>query len=430
MTTALSDKTAPSGGGFVPPLLNVLPGNLLPGSHSGEVGIRAVGYGPTVMYSTAMWRAELRRRVLRELRETGFRRRNGLVVAEDLTKDGVRKLHARQRAALLESERSFIETREDDLLRRFANGSDVEPDLIFPEVVPVSSQDEADLFKYATLLWSVPVSQGYGRRSRFLVMDRQTEALIGVFALGDPVFNLTARDRVVGWSADQRRARLYNVLDAFVLGAVPPYRQLIGGKLVALAAVSDRTLDFITQKYQGTTTHIQQETKNARPVLVTTTSALGRSSLYNRLKYRDHLVFESAGFTRGYGHFHISESLFRELIEFLARDDGVPGHDYGQGPNWRMRALREAFSKLGLKPEILRHGVKREVFLAPVARNWIAYLRGDTDEPNWYHFDLDGIADFFARRWAYPRAQRDPSYQEFRPDDLRLSRQLEEVSHA
>ena len=40
------------------------------------------------------------------------------------------------------------------------------------------------VFRYASLHWSVPVSQGYGRRTRFLVIDEQNEKLIGIFALG------------------------------------------------------------------------------------------------------------------------------------------------------------------------------------------------------------------------------------------------------
>ena len=62
---------------------------------------------------------------------------------------------------------------------------------------------EGDLFRAATLLWSVPVSRGYGRRMRYLVMDESNNKLIGLFALGDPVFNLKSRD--VRGSAGQQR---------------------------------------------------------------------------------------------------------------------------------------------------------------------------------------------------------------------------------
>lgn len=100
------------------------------------------------------------------------------------------------------------------------------------------------------------------------------------------------------------------MLDAFVLGAVPPYRQLLGSKLVAMVATSGETADLIESKYRGTQTIISKERKDPRPVLLTTTSALGRSSLFNRLKYRDRLLYRSIGYTEGYGHFQFSDALF------------------------------------------------------------------------------------------------------------------------
>ncbi len=98
---------------------------------------------------------------------------------------------------------------------------------------------ESELFRYACLLWSVPVSQGFGRRVRFLVRDKQNGKLVGIFALGDPVFNLRCRDGFIGWSSGDREKRLYNVMDIFILGAVPPYNSLLCGKLIALLAASN-----------------------------------------------------------------------------------------------------------------------------------------------------------------------------------------------
>ena len=42
---------------------------------------------------------------------------------------------------------------------------------VHPTLVSASTQETADLFHYDLLLWSVPVSTGYGRRMRFLVFD-------------------------------------------------------------------------------------------------------------------------------------------------------------------------------------------------------------------------------------------------------------------
>lgn len=349
--------------------------------------------------------------VLSELRENGFHEQEGLIVQNGTPgKDEIRLLHATQREAVLAREEHFIERWQSTLLKNFATGREVKPSRISPRVDPVTTEEQAALFRFATLHWSVPVSKGFGRRTRFLVIDDHNERLIGVFALGDPVYNLSARDSFVGWTVSDRNSRLYNVLDAFVLGAVPPYRQILGGKLVAMAAVSDRTREYVRRKYEGRETEIQGRVKKARPVLITTTSALGRSSLYNRLKYGERLLYQSVGYTRGFGHFQFSEPLFKALVDFLARDGGVPGYKFGEGPNWRIRTLRTSLSKLGLNPELLKHGVQREVFLAPLAQRWREYLLGETTRPGWYTYNLEDMAAFFRDRWAVPRAARDKTF--------------------
>jgi hypothetical protein len=49
---------------------------------------------------------------------------------------------------------------------------------------------------------------------------------MGLIGLADPVFALGVRDAWTGWERDTRRERLANVMDAFVLGAVPLYNGL------------------------------------------------------------------------------------------------------------------------------------------------------------------------------------------------------------
>jgi hypothetical protein len=367
--------------------------------------------------------ARLRRRVREELKRSGFVREDGrLWPREELTKETIRELHRRQRAALLKRSRPFIERWEDRVIGEFANGDGVDPRRIRPVVEQVTGDGyQAALFRFATLHWSVPVSVGYGRRTRFLVRDSSTERLIGVFALGDPVYNLRTRDDLIGWNVEQRSARLYNVLDAFVLGAVPPYRELLGGKLVAMAATSGEVAAEIEAKYEGSETIINKAHKDPRLVLITTTSALGRSSLYSRLRFRDRLLYRPIGYTEGFGHFQFSDSLFAGLCEFLGNDGGVPGYDYGSGPNWRLRTIRRALGKIGVEDDLLHHGVRRQVFLAPRAINWQRFLRGETDEPSWYRLHLSEMAAFYRRRWAIPRSERDERFKSIARDDMRLS---------
>jgi Druantia protein DruA len=376
-------------------------------------------------------KAKLRGSVIAELERAGFVYREGLLELPEATdpKELVRRLHALHRQNVLVKNASFLDKWEDSVIGEFASGDEVDPGAIQPLIEPVDSEHERAVFRFATLHWSVPVSQGYGRRSRFLIRDGATGKLIGVFALGDPVFNLGVRDKLIGWNQQDRQERLYNVFDAYVLGAVGPYRNLIGGKLAALCALSNETADFLVQKYHGAVTEIRGETKSADPVLMTTTSSLGRSAIYSRLKYRDRWAYRSIGFTGGFGHFHFSDKLFARLLDFLQGEGHeVRGHQYGEGPNWRIRTIRKALDELGLDGNLLRHGIKREVFVAPRAMGWRAFLRGESTHLHWIDFPLDDLADFWKTRWGVPRSERDETYKEVSRDSMRLTPQLEAAS--
>ena len=250
------------------------------------------------------------------------------------TKDLVRARHASQRAEFRASEQQFLARRGRTLLSQFAEGHEVVPEAVDPVLsLVLSNTEDADLFRLATLLWSVPVSRGYGRRLRFLVRDRANGKLLGLFALTDPVFNLQARDAWVGWNADDRRQRLVNVMDAHILGAVPPYSSLLGGKVTAALMTSQEVCDAFAAKYSHRSGIISGQYKHAQLVLLTVTSALGRSSLYNRLKLPGTMEFQRIGQTTGWGHFHIPQPLFLLMRELLRREGHAyaSGHRFGQG---------------------------------------------------------------------------------------------------
>lgn len=373
-----------------------------------------------------MRRATLQARIIADLEDAGFAHgEDGLLELPDDGGDpkaAARRLHAGHRRAVLAKSAKFVDHWEDRLLHDFADGHEVDPDRIAPRVVPVKSTYEGSLFRFASLRWSVPVSVGYGRRTRFLVFDEHNGKLIGIFALGDPVFNLAVRDNLIGWTVADREQRLYNVYDAFVLGAVEPYSYLLGGKLIAACAVADETASALVTKYTGTETEIKKVVKDPRPVLVTTTSALGRSSIYNRITFDGRRLFASIGYTGGFGHFHFGEELFDHITEYL-RLDGVDTRrfKYGQGPNWRIRTLRQGLEALGMRGDLLRHGIEREVFIAPRAMGWRAYLRGESDYLRWFDLDLGRLATHWRERWGAPRSRRDDRYLGHKRDAMRIS---------
>ena len=231
------------------------------------------------------------------------------------SKQAVRNAHAEQRTVSRARIVRALGPRriQHYALRYLAEGRDVIPENIQPDLELVDANSESgEIFRFATLFWSVPVTPGYGRRMRFLVWDRQNDKLIGAFALCDPVFNLKKRDDWIGWGQAQRRERLVHTMSAYVAGALPPYSQLLGGKLVTSLVASAEVGQHFRERYGDSTGTISGEKKDAHLVLVSFTSALGRSSIYNRVKLIDPTrAFPSStsarlGYTQGFGHFQVA----------------------------------------------------------------------------------------------------------------------------
>src|SRR5262249_34882531 len=146
-------------------------------------------------------RAELRDLIVKSLRMQGYEVRGPRPVPPaNLDKDRVRQLHTdavAHRRAYAERNLARYETR---LLSNIAAGADLDPRKIRPSLVEVTrGSEEERLFRYASQHWSIPVSSGYGRRLRFLVLDAYNDKLIGLIGLGDPVINLGVRDKWIGW---------------------------------------------------------------------------------------------------------------------------------------------------------------------------------------------------------------------------------------
>jgi len=359
--------------------------------------------------------ARIKRRLRAHLRELGFVRSDaGLLNPPASTKEALRSLHRIQRASRLKAHGPFIGDRLPQLIKYFASGSEVHADAIKPRLQLIKSDtQEADLFRLASLTWSVPVSQGYGRRMRFLVWDESNDKLIGLIALGDPPFNIRTRDDYIGWNPADRKMRLVDTMDAYVLGAVPPYNLLLGGKLVACLVRSQEIRQTFNERYGSAKGIISRKRKHASLVLVTTSSALGSSSVYNRLKLAGLRYFEPIGFTAGWGHFHIPDDLFDDIRTYLERHKhrDAAGNEFGDGPNWRLRAIKSAFQLIGLDPDLLRHGAQRQVFACQLASNALRVLRGDSSVARYGSLlSAQEVGRLAIERWMLPRSRRRPEY--------------------
>jgi len=374
--------------------------------------------------SKRVTKAKLKRKIDYHLRKLGFRRhRNGNFVLRSSEKQIVRTLHAQQRLERLKSNKAFIKANTPNLIKHFASGTDIVPSEIRPVLQRVYSGTwESELFRLASLSWSVPVSSGFGRRLRYLVWDDSNGKLIGLLAIGDPVFNLSVRDQYISWNADDRGKRLVNILDAYVLGALPPYNTLLCGKLVACLLKTRELYKDFKNEYGGTRGIISGKKKEARLLAITTTSSMGRSSVYNRLKINDVEYLKPLGYTGGWGHFHIPENIFEDMRTYLriSRHPYADLHKFGDGPNWRLRTARAALDGLGFKADMLKHGIGREVFIAELASNAKKILSTGKGKPN--TSKLRSVEDVSAQaihRWVIPRSLSRMEYLVWTPEQFK-----------
>lgn len=377
----------------------------------------------TNVASTSKEALRLRKAVLRRLNQQGYSLKQGVISPPGNNKDSLR--HLQLLAVQHKRVQSGRQLKGDEslFLHHIANGTEVDPEKILPRLVEVKSRSfDERLFRYVALHWSIPVSSGYGRRIRFLVRDRQNGKVIGLIGLSDPVFALQQRDAWIGWDHVRRREALYHVMDAFVLGAVPPYSQLLGGKLIALLALSNPVQSAFRRKYNKRKSLISGRRRKPELAMITTTSALGRSSIYNRLRYENITFWRSVGFTEGYGQFHFSNGVYDRLHDFakIHCTPSARNTSWGEGFRNKREVLKKALPLLGLSKELLRHGVKREIFLAPLAKNAADYLKGDDKRLFGYNWSVPKLFSIFRSRWLLPRAARCPEYANFNRKEFRL----------
>lgn len=269
-----------------------------------------------------------------------------------------------------------------------------------PYLIPVDqSAEHKRIWSYATSCWSIPVTTGYGRRIRFFVFDEQNDKLIGIVGLADPVIGLETRDvKSIGWLKDQKLERLYNCMTAYVLGAIPPYNRILGGKLVALIVMFPEVRRLFYEKYKNSKSIITNVQKKPYLVYIDTLGAFGKSSIYNRLFNWDFI-----GYTKGQSHIHITANGSWELIRQVVPPEEFNTYKYGQGPNWKMRILRKGLHELGLSEDMMSIGWQRGYYRCTLAENWQEYLRGNVKRVKWKNFEDDELVDYWKNRWVTPR---------------------------
>lgn len=318
-----------------------------------------------------------------------------------------------RRLEVIKNHANWILKNEEFALKHFADGKDIVPQMIEPVLEECKTEEQMALWRYARYTGSIPYSEYVGRRLRFLIRDRSlpNRPVMGIAALGSSIMQLKDRDEWIGWYDIEKRnikqEKIAAMMDLYVSIPIPPYSYLLAGKLICYMMLSNEIRRAYKRKYANKLTLIKKR-KNTNLVLLSTTSLYGkRSSQYNRIKYDGKLAYIPVGETAGFGSLYVTDEEFQKMRETLEEAELNVGHNFGEGANWRMRVIREYYDKISHidSDDILNHGFKRGVFVAPLASNAREFLLGKVKRPKYYDWPMEALITYWRNRWLLQRAQ-------------------------
>lgn len=233
-----------------------------------------------------------------------------------------------------------------------------------------------------------------------------------------------------------------SLMELNVCGAVPPYNEILGGKLVALLAVSPQVIHDYKERYSNKASMIASRLKGenvVRPadlVYVGTTSLyyVG-SSQYNRLKIPGRVfdtsfdvIWKKLGMTIGFGTMHISKATTLSLSEATSDGYNRINHVFGEGASPKMRLLTMSIRELLESTnedsrDFSKHAMSRIVYGACLASNTIDYLLGKASKPE-YYTDIEQyqvgtkkVIEYWTNRWLSSRLNYAPIFDRIRNFD-------------
>ncbi|MCF8568208.1 Druantia anti-phage system protein DruA [Alicyclobacillus mengziensis] len=214
-----------------------------------------------------------------------------------------------------------------------------------------------------------------------------------------------------------------SMMDITTCGAIPPYTDILGGKLVSLLMASPQVVHDYKQRYQNAVSEIasrmkgQNVTRPANLVLLNTTSLYHvGSSQYNRINVpvvNGFIKYHFVGKTLGFGSVHLSQRTYRTIQRLLRIHSELNPQSsaFAAGVNFKMRTIKNGLRHIGLS-QLIQHENPRLVYMVPLSTNWREYLTGIETEPQSIYKDLENpsketelLINYWKHRWFIPRVK-------------------------
>lgn len=217
-----------------------------------------------------------------------------------------------------------------------------------------------------------------------------------------------------------------NMMEIIVCGSIPPYNELLGGKLVSILACCPQVIRDYNERYKKQISEIASRMKGEKVIRDSRLAFLGTTSLYsvgssqyNRITVpvADNytLEYKKVGITEGYGTVYFSKATTASMMRVSELIDGGRriNNIFGEGTSPRFRLISKGLAAIGIKSEaFLQHYSPRIVYSIDLATNTKEFLRGETKELL-YPFDINNgddiklvtqqLIDFWYERWLEKR---------------------------
>ncbi len=248
----------------------------------------------------------------------------------------------------------------------------------------------------------------------------------------------------------KQEALASNVMELITCGAVPPYRRILGGKLVALLMLSREVVRDVDQRY-GDRVSIIASAMAGRPIrrpaklaLITTSSLYEGygSSQYNRLKVdtpTGALSYRKIARTESFGTVQFAPDTVHSLNDVARLSDSnrrEVNNLFGEGTSPKLRLIRTGLEALGLDANsFLRHNSRRIVYGASLCANTDDVVLRMSTRPRYFlppRAEGTGVVvEYWRDRWLAGRITRPDVLEGLRGDEFegfRLSRETERLS--
>lgn len=236
-----------------------------------------------------------------------------------------------------------------------------------------------------------------------------------------------------------------NVMELITCGAVPPYREVLGGKIVAMLMLGREVAGDFERRYSGRISLIASAlagrpiTRPAKLAAISTSSlyALG-SSQYNRISVkteRGALRYERIGKTESFGTVHFSSGTVETLGELARAGNSnrrTVNNLFGEGASPKLRLIRSGLEVLGLDPDaFLRHHSPRLLYAACTCANPREVMLG-LEDPRYLlpagERSAQVLVEHWRERWLAKRIARPEILARVREQNFETSRLGREIS--